>query len=232
MPTLIKTVNLSKVYQMGETSIAALNNVSLEVECGEFVAVMGPSGSGKSTLLNIIGCLDGASSGSYYLNGKLIGSLNRNEYATIRNEQIGFIFQGFNLLPRTSALENVELPLIYDRNNRIANPRDAALKALEKVGLADRIHHTSQQLSGGEQQRVAIARALVINPSIILADEPTGNLDSITSDEIMELLQMLNRQGITVILVTHEKYLSEYASRIIELHDGVLVRDECKKIAI
>ncbi|HEX2394644.1 MAG TPA: ABC transporter ATP-binding protein [Bacteroidales bacterium] len=217
---------------MGETSIAALNNVSLEVECGEFVAVMGPSGSGKSTLLNIIGCLDGASSGSYYLNGKLIGSLNRNEYATIRNEQIGFIFQGFNLLPRTSALENVELPLIYDRNNRIANPRDAALKALEKVGLADRIHHTSQQLSGGEQQRVAIARALVINPSIILADEPTGNLDSITSDEIMELLQMLNRQGITVILVTHEKYLSEYASRIIELHDGVLVRDECKKIAI
>jgi putative ABC transport system ATP-binding protein len=214
---------------MGETSISALKDISIEVDHGEFIAVMGPSGSGKSTLLNILGCLDSSSSGSYYLNGKLIGSLNKNEYADIRNQEIGFIFQGFNLLPRTSALENVELPLIYDRMNRIPDPGTAAVRALEKVGLGDRIHHTTSQLSGGEQQRVAIARALVINPSLILADEPTGNLDSGTSHEIMRLLQKLNSQGITIVLVTHEQTLSDYTSRIIELHDGMMVKDEYKQ---
>jgi putative ABC transport system ATP-binding protein len=214
---------------MGETSISALKDISIEVDHGEFIAVMGPSGSGKSTLLNILGCLDSSSSGSYHLNGKLIGSLNKNEYADIRNQEIGFIFQGFNLLPRTSALENVELPLIYDRMNRIPDPGTAAVRALEKVGLGDRIHHTTSQLSGGEQQRVAIARALVISPSLILADEPTGNLDSGTSHEIMRLLQKLNSQGITIVLVTHEQTLSDYTSRIIELHDGMMVKDEYKQ---
>jgi putative ABC transport system ATP-binding protein len=223
MPILIETRELTKTYQMGDIPVCALANVNLQVNAGAFVAVMGASGSGKSTLLNLLGCLDTATSGDYLLDGKVVSSLSSNEYANIRNQKIGFIFQGFNLLPRTSAYENVELPLYYDRMHRIKDHHKATVEALKTVGLDDRMNHKPQQLSGGEQQRVAIARALVNNPALILADEPTGNLDSATSLEIISILQRLNRQGITIILVTHEYQLARTADRIIELKDGHII---------
>jgi putative ABC transport system ATP-binding protein len=225
MHPVIETKKLTKLYHMGEVPVHALNGIDLQVQKGEFLAVMGQSGSGKSTLLNLLGCLDTATSGEYLLDGKPVARLNTLEYADIRNQKIGFIFQGFNLLNRTTAFENVELPLIYDRSNRVKDHKKAVIEALRKVNLEDRSDHMPQQLSGGEQQRVAIARALVNNPSIILADEPTGNLDTHTSLEIISLLQRLNLQGITIILVTHERHLAEYASRIIELSDGNLISD-------
>jgi len=211
---------------MGDVAVHALRGVNLSVETGEFVAIMGASGSGKSTLMNLLGCLDTPTSGDYYLDGHLVSALSQNEYADIRNKKIGFVFQGFNLLSRTSALENVELPLLYDRSHRITNARQAALAALDQVGLADRIHHQPSQLSGGQQQRVAIARALVNKPAIILADEPTGNLDSRTSIDVLTLFQQLNDQGITIILVTHESDIAQCAKRIVEIRDGLVLRDE------
>jgi putative ABC transport system ATP-binding protein len=225
MPGIIETKQLTKIYRMGDIELAALRGVDLVVEPGEFMAIMGASGSGKSTLMNLLGCLDEPTSGEYRLDGRDVGALDRDEYADIRNQKIGFVFQGFNLLARTSALENVELPLLYDRARRIDNPLEAARNALERVGLGDRFDHEPNQLSGGEQQRVAIARALVNQPSIVLADEPTGNLDSHTSIEIMEIFQELNGRGITIILVTHEHDIAHYAGRIIEMRDGVIVGD-------
>jgi len=225
MEKVIQTNKLTKTFQMGNVAVHALRGIDLVVEHGEFVAIMGASGSGKSTLMNLIGCLDLPTSGEYFLSGKNINSLTKNDYASIRNENIGFVFQGFNLLPRTSALENVELPLFYDRTKRIKNPKQAAVEALEHVGLGDRIDHEPNQLSGGEQQRVAIARALVTQPSIILADEPTGNLDTKTSIDILSLFQELNDQGITIILVTHEEDIAQYAKRIVTVRDGVIRLD-------
>jgi putative ABC transport system ATP-binding protein len=200
--------------------------VSLEIANGEFVAIMGASGSGKSTLMNILGCLDRASAGDYMFEGTHVTQLSPAELADIRNQKIGFIFQGFNLLARTTALENVELPLMYDRTGRIADPGAGAIEALETVGLGDRIHHEPAQLSGGQQQRVAIARALVNQPSILLADEPTGNLDSRTSIEILSVFQDLNSEGKTILLVTHEPEIAVYAERVVMLRDGVVIRDE------
>jgi len=222
---VIEIKNLNKTYQVGTVEVNALRSVSLSIEEGEFVAIMGASGSGKSTLMNLLGCLDQPTSGDYYLDGVNTSKLTRNEYADIRNQKIGFVFQGFNLLSRTTALENVELPLMYDRAHRIADPSKAAIEALTRVGLGDRMDHIPNQLSGGQQQRVAIARALISNPSIILADEPTGNLDSKTSVEVFGLFQELNDEGITVILVTHERDFAAFAKRIIELKDGMLIRD-------
>ncbi len=222
---VIEIINLSKTYKIGSILVKALRDVNLTIEEGEFVAIMGASGSGKSTLMNLLGCLDQPSTGEYYLDGVNTSNLTRNEYADIRNQKIGFVFQGFNLLARTSALENVELPLMYDRQRRIADPKKAAAEALDRVGLSDRMDHIPSQLSGGQQQRVAIARALVGNPSIILADEPTGNLDSKTSVEVFGLFQQLNDEGITVILVTHERDFAAFSKRIVELKDGILVRD-------
>jgi putative ABC transport system ATP-binding protein len=218
--------DVRKVYKMGDVEVQALRGVTLCVQQGEFVAVMGSSGSGKSTLMNILGCLDYSSEGEYYLEGVHVNTLSRRQLADIRNQKIGFVFQGFNLLPRTSALENVELPLLYDRRSRINNPRQKAIEALQRVALGDRFDHQPSQLSGGQQQRVAIARALVNDPAIILADEPTGNLDTATSEEVMVVFQELNAQGITIILVTHEHDIAEYAKRVIELRDGVVQRDE------
>ena len=225
MPVVIETRQLTKIYQMGDIPVHALMEASLKVERGEFLAVMGPSGSGKSTLLNLLGCLDNATSGEYLLDGKEVVHLHKKEYADIRNQKIGFVFQGFNLLPRTSAFENVELPLIYDRKNRIKDHKKAIVEALRRVGLEDRMNHLPQQLSGGEQQRVAIARAIVNKPAIILADEPTGNLDTNTSIDILSVLRELNDQGITVILVTHEHNLAAYAKRVIKLRDGQIISD-------
>jgi putative ABC transport system ATP-binding protein len=222
---IIKTVDLTKIYKVGEIEIPALKSVNIDINEGEFVAIMGASGSGKSTLMNLIGCLDKPTSGKYYLDGVNTSNLTKNEYAEIRNQKIGFVFQGFNLLQRTSALENVELPLMYDRSLRIKNPHKKALEVLERVGLEERIHHEPNQLSGGQQQRVAIARALVNEPSLILADEPTGNLDSIMSIDVLSLFQKLNNEGITIVLVTHEKDLAKFANRIIELRDGKIIRD-------
>ena len=222
----IELHDLRKTYRMGDVEVQALRGVDLVIEKGEFVAIMGASGSGKSTMMNILGCLDYSSEGAYVLDGVKVNTLNRRQLADIRNQKIGFVFQGFNLLPRTSALENVELPLFYDRAGRIRDPKRKAVEALERVGLGDRIGHESSQMSGGEQQRVAIARALVNEPSILLADEPTGNLDSKTSIEIMSIFQALNAQGITVALVTHEHDIAEYAKRVIELRDGRIIRDE------
>ncbi len=223
--TVIETRGITKVYQMGDFEVHALRGVDLTVESGEFLSIMGHSGSGKSTLMNVLGCLDVATAGDYYLDGTNVHELTPDEYADIRNTRIGFVFQGFNLLSRTSALDNVELPLFYDRSGRIADPRDAALKALERVGLSDRVGHDPNQLSGGQQQRVAIARALVNEPSIILADEPTGNLDSATTVDILKLFQELNDQGITVLIVTHEHDIAEYTRRTIEMKDGRIIRD-------
>lgn len=223
--SVIEVRDLTKTYQVGDMAVHALHEINLRVKRGEFLAVMGASGSGKSTLMNLLGCLDQPTSGEYFLDGVTVSALSKNEYADIRNQKIGFVFQGFNLLPRTTALENVELPLMYDRAHRILNPRQAAIQALERVGLGDRMDHVPNQLSGGQQQRVALARALVNKPAILLADEPTGNLDSRTSLDVISVFQELNEQGITVILVTHERDLAHYARRIVELQDGIVLKD-------
>ena len=218
--------SLKKVYTTGATAVHALRGVDVTVERGEMIAVMGSSGSGKSTLMNILGCLDSPTSGSYWLDGVRVERLSRNALADTRNAKIGFVFQGFNLLARTSAIDNVELPLLYDRSGRKVNTREVAAEALRRVGLGDRMDHHPSELSGGQQQRVAIARALVTHPALILADEPTGNLDSRTSVEVMALFQELNAQGITILLVTHEHDIAEYARRTIEVRDGRIIRDE------
>jgi putative ABC transport system ATP-binding protein len=221
---LIRTRDLVKVYRMGDTDIRALDQISVDIGKGEFVAVMGPSGSGKSTFMNVLGCLDRPTSGQYTLGGKRVSELAGDELAAVRNRSIGFVFQQFNLLPRTSAAENVELPLLY--SGVPAQERHArALQQLARVGLASRAHHHPTQLSGGQQQRVAIARALVNEPKLILADEPTGALDSTTGVEVMALLQALNRGGITVVLVTHEHDIAAFASRLITFRDGHVVSD-------
>jgi len=221
---LIEIKDLVKVYDMGATQVRALDGVSLDVERGEYIAIMGPSGSGKSTLMNLIGCLDTATSGSYRLNDQTVNELDDNALAHIRNREIGFVFQTFNLLPRTSALENVEVPLIYagtSRHERHQRARDM----LELVGLGDRSHHQPNELSGGQRQRVAIARALVNRPSLLLADEPTGNLDSRTGAEIMELFDQLNAKGNTIVLVTHEEDIAAHARRFVRLRDGQVLED-------
>jgi putative ABC transport system ATP-binding protein len=223
--SLIHLQHLARVYQMGSETVHALRDVTLEIERGEYVAIMGPSGSGKSTLMNIVGCLDTPSSGRYDLNGVAVSEMDDNQLAEIRNREIGFVFQTFNLLPRSNALHNVELPLIYsgmDSDER----RAVALKALESVGLADRVHHRPNELSGGQRQRVAVARALVNRPSILLADEPTGNLDSRTGEEIMALFGELSRQGNTIIVVTHEEDIARRARRILRIRDGLIAADE------
>ncbi len=224
-PSIIRIKGLTKTYTVGEVEVHALKSVDLNIAQGEFVAIMGSSGSGKSTLMNLIGCLDTPTSGEYLLDNVNTGTLSKNDYARIRNQKIGFVFQGFNLLSRTSALENVELPLMYDRYERIKEPAKKALEVLRRVGLGDRIHHVPNQLSGGQQQRVAIARALVNEPSLILADEPTGNLDSRMSVEVFSLFQQLNNEGITIVLVTHEREFARFAKRIVELKDGRIIRD-------
>jgi putative ABC transport system ATP-binding protein len=226
MPQLIEIDQLTKTYQLGDVVVNALRGVSVTIEKGDFVAIMGPSGSGKSTFMNIIGCLDKPTSGTYSLDGVNIGSLGRDQLAEIRNQKIGFVFQQFNLLSRTSALENVELPLLY-ADHAVADSHEKAMRALDSVGLAGREHHRPNQLSGGQQQRVAIARALINDPRIILADEPTGALDSRTSIEIMAIFQRLNREhGISIIVVTHEPDIAQYARRIIRFKDGHVVSDE------
>jgi len=222
---LIRINHLVKTYLLGEVEVHALRSVTLGVSRGEFVAIMGASGSGKSTFMNIVGCLDKPTKGTYVLEGIDVGSLSRDELAHIRNEKIGFVFQGFNLLSRTSALENAELPLLYCSMSN-AERKQRAIEALELVGLGDRVHHYPNQLSGGQQQRVAIARALVNNPSIVLADEPTGNLDSRTSVEVMGIFQELNNKGITIILVTHEPDIAQFAKRHIVFRDGKIRSDK------
>jgi putative ABC transport system ATP-binding protein len=224
--SLIELRGLIKTYRMGDVDVHALRGVDMKIEKGEFVAITGASGSGKSTMLNILGCLDLPSQGEYILEGIQVGGLDKGALADIRNQKIGFVFQGFNLLARTSALENVELPLLYDRAGRIKDPARKAVEALTRVGLADRLHHEPNKLSGGEQQRVAIARALINEPSIILADEPTGNLDTETSMEVIGIFRELNDQGITIILVTHEPDIARQARRAIELRDGHIIKDE------
>ena len=222
---VIRTEDLWKTYVMGDVELHALRGVSFEVERGEYLAIMGPSGSGKSTLMNLIGCLDTPTSGRYYLNGKLVSEMDDDELAYIRNKEIGFVFQTFNLLPRATALHNVELPLIYNgtpKNQRI----EMAKVALSRVDLTDRMNHKPNELSGGQRQRVAIARALVNNPSILLADEPTGNLDSQTSREIMLFFDELHRQGNTIILVTHEHDIAAHAHRVLHIRDGQIYSDE------
>ena len=222
---LIRTQDLWKTYKMGTEVVQALRGVSISIDKGDYVAIMGPSGSGKSTLMNMIGCLDTPSKGTYELNGRSVGNMNDDELALIRNKEIGFVFQTFNLLPRATALHNVELPLIY--NGTSSETRlDMAKRALEMVDLGDRMNHRPNQLSGGQRQRVAIARALVNNPSLILADEPTGNLDTKTGVEIMGLFDRLHRAGNTIILVTHEHDVAQYADRILHIRDGQVEREE------
>ncbi|PYT77592.1 MAG: macrolide ABC transporter ATP-binding protein [Acidobacteria bacterium] len=225
---VIKTEELAKVYEMGAEQVHALRGINLEIRKGEYVAIMGPSGSGKSTLMNLIGCLDSPTSGKYWLAGRPVSDLDDDELAYIRNKEIGFVFQTFNLLPRATALHNVELPLIYS-GTPAEQRMEKAKKALERVDLTDRMQHKPNELSGGQRQRVAIARALVNNPSIVLADEPTGNLDSKTGEEIMALFENLYRQENTIILVTHEHDIAQHAHRIIHIRDGRIASDEAVK---
>lgn len=222
---LIEIKNLLKNYLMGEIEVAALKGINLQIRKNEYVAIMGPSGSGKSTLMNILGCLDTPTSGEYLFNNVDVSSLNDDELSAMRNREIGFVFQTFNLLPRMSSLHNVELPLMYAGVNK-QERKDRAVNALERVGLADRMHHKPSELSGGQRQRVAVARALVTNPGILLADEPTGALDSKTGDEIMALFDELHNEGNTIIVITHEKEIAEYAQRTIFLKDGKIFSDE------
>jgi len=224
---LISLRDVKKRYELGGAEVHALRGISLDIEAGEFVAIIGPSGSGKSTLMHILGCLDRPTEGNFLLNGKDVSAMARDELASIRNKQIGFVFQGFNLLPRTTAVENVEVPLLYARPSvRTAERRRRALAALASMGLSDRAEHHPNQLSGGQQQRVAIARALVNEPSVILADEPTGNLDTATSIDVMRLLQDLRAShAMTIILITHEPEIAAYGTRIIAMRDGVIVSD-------
>jgi putative ABC transport system ATP-binding protein len=226
MAPIISVRNLTKTYLVGEIEVRALRGVSLDVEAGEFVAVTGPSGSGKSTLMHILGCLDRPTSGRYLLEGTDVSRMTKDQLAEVRNRRIGFVFQGFNLLSRTTAVDNVELPLLYGGKLKTVDRRRRAMEALAAVGLADRAHHHPNQLSGGQQQRVAIARALITQPSILLADEPTGNLDSRTSIEVMGIFQRLNHErGITVLLITHEHDIAEYSTRILTCRDGQIVGD-------
>jgi putative ABC transport system ATP-binding protein len=222
---LIEIRDLVKVYQMGDTTVRALDGVDVGIERGEYVAIMGPSGSGKSTLMNLIGCLDTPTSGTYTLNGQNVGELGDDELARIRNKEVGFVFQTFNLLARTSALENVEVPLVYAGVSRQERHRKAK-EMLAAVGLADRMHHQPNELSGGQRQRVAVARALINGPSILLADEPTGNLDSKTGTEIMDLFDKLNSGGNTIVLVTHEEDIAAHARRVVRLRDGKVLEDK------
>jgi putative ABC transport system ATP-binding protein len=228
MTKMIETTEIARMYKMGTEVVHALESITISIDKGEYVAFMGPSGSGKSTLMNIIGCLDTPTSGKYVLNNQDVSHLSENELAEIRNKEIGFVFQTFNLLPRASSLDNVALPLIYAGYGKY-DREEKAMKALDDVGLADRAKHKSNELSGGQRQRVAIARALVNHPSIILADEPTGNLDSKTSYDIMDLFQKLHDGGNTIIMVTHEDDISHYAHRIIKLRDGLIESDEINK---
>jgi putative ABC transport system ATP-binding protein len=225
---IIQTESLTKLYGMGEIQVRALDNVNLQIRENEFVAIMGPSGSGKSTLMNILGCLDRPTSGRYILAGEDVSNLNKTQLAIIRNQRIGFVFQSFNLLPQTTALDNVMLPMLYNRNERLSDAaqKEKALKVLSDVGLADRVHHKPQELSGGQVQRVAIARALVNDPVLILADEPTGNLDSHAGDELMALLGELHSRGSTIVMVTHADEIAAYAQRIIRFHDGHVDTDQ------
>jgi putative ABC transport system ATP-binding protein len=227
MNTIIQISGVTKVYAMGSgtNNVHALRGVDLTVGAGEMIAVMGASGSGKSTLMNILGCLDIPTRGEYVLDGTLVNGLSKNQLADLRNQKLGFVFQGFNLLARTSALDNVQLPLLYDRSGKSRDTKALSERALQRVGLGDRLDHEPSELSGGQQQRVAIARALVTEPSVLLADEPTGNLDSRTSIEVMALFQDLNAQGITVVLVTHEADIAQYARRVVEVRDGRIIRD-------
>src|SRR3954471_22254573 len=224
MPKIIETHNIAKVYKMGNNIVNALQDISISIDKGEYVAFMGPSGSGKSTLMNIVGCLDTPTTGTYMLNNKIVSEMTENELADTRNKEIGFVFQTFNLLPRATALDNVALPLIYAGYSK-SDREEMAMQALENVSLADRYHHRPNELSGGQRQRVAIARALVNNPSILLADEPTGNLDTKTSYDIMNLFQELHDKGNTIIMVTHEDDIAHYAHRIIRLRDGLIEWD-------
>jgi len=224
-PPIIDARGIQRTFQMGSMEVHALKGVDLIVRPGEMLSIMGTSGSGKSTLMNILGCLDRPTAGSYSLDGMPVEGLSRDQLADVRNQKLGFVFQGFNLLPRTSALENVELPLMYDRSGRFHDTKGRAEAALERVGLVDRMHHDPSELSGGQQQRVAIARALVTEPALVLADEPTGNLDTATTLEIMTLFQELNADGVTLVIVTHETEISTHTQRIVELRDGRVVRD-------
>ncbi len=223
--SIISVKNLVKIYRMGDVEVHALRGVNLDIRPNDFVAIMGKSGSGKSTFMNILGCLDVPTRGNYFLDQVDVGSMSNDQLANLRNRKIGFVFQSFNLLSRTSALENVELPLMYNKKISSKEMRDRSLKALESVGLADRAHHFPNQLSGGEQQRVAIARSLVNDPVVILADEPTGNLDTRTSLEVMAIFQSLNNQGITIVIVTHEADIATFTKRNITFRDGKIIRE-------
>ena len=222
---LIEIKDLKKIYSLGDIEVPALNGINIGIDKNEYLAIMGPSGSGKSTMMNIIGCLDVPTEGEYHLNNQDVSKLSDDELAVIRNKEIGFVFQTFNLLPRADALHNVELPMIYSGLNR-AQRKQMAMEALERVGLGDRVHHKPNELSGGQRQRVAIARALVNKPSIILADEPTGNLDSKTGEEIMEIFEQLHAAGNTIILITHEEYIANCSNRTVRLLDGLVQSDE------